>query len=119
MMQSGEQAAQRRAAEHALGRELASEIDHTLERRCAPTGTLRARLEDEAKRRGDRLWRALKKRPSFGVVVLGGMALVAAEAVGVGELAMGIAIGYAAWQVLREGKSIGEALAEVERNVKV
>lgn len=75
---------------------------------------MRARAEDEAKRGMGRVWGELKKRPSIGVIVFGGLAIAAADAIGVGELAMGIGIGYAAWQVLRKGKSIGEALREAE-----
>lgn len=90
-----------------------------IERRNTPAGTWRAYVEDVANRGGARVWTALKRRPSLGVVLFGGMAIAAAGAVGVGELALGIAIGYAAWQVLRGGKSIAEAIEEAERFAKV
>ena len=106
---------QRPAATGDVRREITDDIERSLERRSASSGTLRARAEDKAKRGGVKVWRAFKKRPSLGVIVFGGLAIAAADAVGVGELAMGIAIGYAAWQVLRKGKSVGEALAEAER----
>lgn len=113
-MHSGEQAAQRPAAERDLGREISDDIDHTLGRRVAPPGTLRARAEEQTKQGSARLWHSLKKRPTIGVVVLGGLAILAADAVGVGELAMGIAVAYGAWQVLRKGEPVGKVIQEVE-----
>src|ERR1700733_6773088 len=112
MANGSEQAARRPVAAGDVRREISDDIEHTLDRRTAPSGTIGARMEDRAKRGGVHAWRALKKRPSLGVVLFGGTAIVLADAVGVGELALGIAIGYAAWQVLRKGKSVGEALAE-------
>lgn len=97
-----------------LPRQMADDIDHTLRHRRAPPGTLRSRAEDRAKRAGERAWRGLKRRPSLGVLCVGGMAVAAAGAVGVGELALGIAAGIAAWQVLRKGKSGEETIKEVE-----
>jgi hypothetical protein len=114
MMHSDEQAARRPAAEHDMGREVCDDIDRTLDRRVAPPGTFRARAEHETKRQGTHVWRMLKERPTVGVILFGGLAIAAADAVGVGELAIGIAVGYAAWQVLRKGKSVGEALTERE-----
>jgi hypothetical protein len=115
MTQSGEQPAQRVAERRDLGREIFHNIDHMLERRSARAGSWLGRAEDATKRGGTRVWRALGERPSIGVALLGGAAIAAADAVGVGELAMGIMIGYAAWQVLRKGKPVGEALAEAQR----
>lgn len=118
-MYPGENAAERPLVPKDLGREISDDIDHSLERRTAPAGTWRAHAEDAAKRGGARVWRALKKRPSLGVALFGGLAITAANAVGVGELALGIGIGYAAWQVLRKGTPIGEALEEAERLEKL
>jgi hypothetical protein len=115
MTQSVEQAARRPAADQDIGRELSDDIDRALDRRVAPPGTLRAQAEHEVKQGGARVWRALKHRPSIGVLVIGGLAIAAADAVGVGELAMGIGLGFAAWQVLRKGKTVEQALEEGER----
>jgi hypothetical protein len=115
MAHTSEQAARHPAASGDVRREISDDIEHTLEQRSAPAGTVRARAEDRAKRGGVHLWRALKKRPSIGVLLCGGLAVAAADAVGVGELAIGLAVGYAAWQVLRKGKSVGEALTEPRR----
>jgi hypothetical protein len=115
MTSSVEQAAPRSVERRDFVRDISERIDHTLDCRTAPAGTLRAWVEDEAKRGGTRVWRALERRPSLGVVLVGGLAIAAADAVGVGELAMGIGIGYAAWQVLRKGQSVGEALQEAEQ----
>lgn len=101
-----------REAPHDVVRELHHDIAHSLEQRVAPPGTWRARAEEVTKRRGARLWGALEKRPSLGTLVVGGLVIAAADAVGVGELAMGIAAGYAAWRVLRKGKPAGEASEE-------
>jgi hypothetical protein len=119
MTQPGEHAAKRHRERRDLGRVVFEHIDRTLELRRAPRGTWRARAEDRAKRGGTRVWRALKKRPSVGVVALGGLTIAAASAVGVGELTLGITAGYAAWQVLRKGKSVGEVIEEAERIGKV
>jgi methylmalonyl-CoA mutase N-terminal domain/subunit len=96
-------------------RQMADDIDRTLRHRRAPPGTLRSRAEDRAKRAGERAWIGLKKRPSLGVIGIGGLAVAAAGAVGVGELALGIAAGLAAWQVLRKGKSVEQAIEDIER----
>ncbi len=62
-----------------------------------------ARLEELAKSNGAKLWHQLKKRPSLGVVLVGGVGLTAATLIGVGELTLAILAGYGAYQVLREG----------------
>ncbi len=84
-------------------------MEQMLARRSAPRDTLSARMEDGAKQGIAHAWNALKERPSLGVVVFGGLAMLAADAVGIGELAVGIGVGYAAWQVLRKGEPAGEA----------
>ncbi len=119
MTQPGEQAAERPRERRDLGRRVYDHIDRTLALRRAPEGTWRARAEDRAKRGGTRVWRALKRRPSVGVVALGGLTIAAASAVGVGELTLGITAGYAAWQVLRKGKSVGEVIEEAEHIGKI
>ena len=95
-------------------RTISEDIDRTLGRRTAPRGTARGRAEDTMKHAGGRLWHGMKKRPSLGVLVVGGLAVLAADAVGVGELALGLAVGYAAYQVLCKGKSVDAAIHDVE-----
>jgi hypothetical protein len=107
-----------RAADDGRANEIRADIDRTLQRRSAHEGTWKARAEDRLKRRGAWVWRGMKKRPSIGVIAAGGAALLLADAVGVGELAMAIGIGYAAYQVLRKGTPVDEALREGEDLVR-
>jgi isoaspartyl peptidase/L-asparaginase-like protein (Ntn-hydrolase superfamily) len=62
---------------------------------------------------GARVWGQLKKRPSIGVVVVGAAGLAVASVVGVGEIAIAMIAGYAAYQVLREGVSPGAAARKI------
>ncbi|HEX8110813.1 MAG TPA: hypothetical protein VF516_23940 [Kofleriaceae bacterium] len=99
------------------GHEIRARIEHALRVRSAPPGTAGAKLEHVVKEAGARLWVQLKKRPSIGVVLVGGAGLVAASAVGVGEIAIGMIAGYAAYQVLREGVSPGEAAKKIMEQI--
>jgi hypothetical protein len=83
--------------------EVRARIEQSLHTRSAPEGTASAKVEHLVKREGEKLWVQLKKRPSLGVVLTGAAGLAVASVVGVGELAIGIIAGYAAYQVLREG----------------
>jgi hypothetical protein len=74
---------------------------------CA--GATRA-LEHGVERVGDSTWRMLKHRPFLGVVLAAGAGLGAAVVVGAGELGIGIAAGYAAYQMLRKNLPPSEAL---------
>jgi hypothetical protein len=52
----------------------------------------------------------LRRRPTWGVFLAGSAALVAASTIGVGEVAVAIAAGYAAYRVLtRDRANRGEA----------
>jgi len=115
MTRSAEQPAQRPAGRNDLGREIHHDMERMLERRSAPRDTLRARMEDEAKRDIGRVWNTLTERPSLGAVALGGLAILAANAVGIGELAMGVGMGYVAWKVLRRGEPLDEAVEPAEK----
>jgi hypothetical protein len=92
----------------------AEEVRHRIERmlriRRAPEGTARRDIESRMKDAGASLWTAMKKRPSIGVVLWGGVGLMAAEVIGVAELAAGIAFAYAAYQVLRKGMPVADAI---------
>jgi hypothetical protein len=66
-----------------------------------------------AKDLGARVRIQLKQRPSIGVAAVGLTGLAVASAVGVGEIAIGMIAGYAAYQVLREGVAPGEAARKI------
>ena len=83
--------------------EVRARIEQSLHTRSAPEGTARAKVEHLMKCGGERLWVQLKKRPSLGVALAGATGLAVASVVGVGELAIGLVAGYAAYQILREG----------------
>jgi hypothetical protein len=83
--------------------ELRARIEQALRTRHAAEGTMHARLESAAKRRGEKLWARFKLRPSLGVALVSAAGLGLAMAIGVGELTIAIVAGYAAYQVLREG----------------
>ena len=99
--------------------EVRARIEQSLHTRSAPKGTAMAKVEQLVKHEGGRLWGQLKKRPSLGVVLAGATGLAVASVVGVGELAIGIIAGYAAYQVLREGiapKTVAKDVVEkIER----
>lgn len=95
------------------GHEVRARIEHALRIRSATPGTASAKLEQVVKDAGARAWVQLKKRPSIGVVTVGAAGLAVASVVGVGEIAIGMIAGYAAYQVLREGVSPGEAARKI------
>lgn len=99
------------------GHEVRARIEHALRIRSAPPGTATAKLEQVAKDAGARVWIQLKKRPSIGVVAVGVAGLAVASAVGVGEIAIGMIAGYAAYQVLREGVAPGEAARKIVEEI--
>jgi hypothetical protein len=104
----------------ATGHEVRARIEHALRVRSAPRGTATATLEQVVKDAGARVWVQLKKRPSIGVAVVGVAGIAVASVVGVGEIAIGMMAGYAAYQVLREGVSPGQAARTmIEEIVKV
>ena len=98
--------------------EVRARIEHALHTRTASQGTPAARLEQRVKAEGGKLWVQLRKRPSLGVVLAGGVGLALAATVGVGELAIAIAAGYAAYQVLREGVAPRTAVENVVKEVE-
>ena len=57
-------------------------------------------------------WHELRARPSFGGLLLGGLGLGASMVIGVGELAVGVAIGYAGYLVLARGEAPMQALRD-------
>jgi hypothetical protein len=99
------------------GHEVRARIEHALRVRSARPGTRAAKLEQVVKDAGARVWIQMKKRPSIGVVTVGVAGLAVASAVGVGEIAIGMIAGYAAYQVLREGVSPGEAAKKIMEQI--
>jgi hypothetical protein len=94
------------------GREIRLRIEHALRLRSAPEDTVLASIERSVKPRAARAWRVVEKRPSIGVLVVAGLALVAAEAIGAAELAFAVGAGYAAYQVIAKGRPLPEAVRD-------
>jgi hypothetical protein len=88
-------------------------IEKTLHLRSARRGTRLAWVEERVKATGAVLWRELRKRPSLGVLVVGGAGIALASFVGVGELTVGVFAAYGAYLVLREGMPPVDAVVEV------
>lgn len=97
-------------ARHRIGKMLAT--------RNAPKGTLEARIEDTLKGGGSKLWVIAKKRPFVGVALASGGALAVAMAIGGGEITLAVIVGYAAYQVLREGVPPKEAAEEAFKAIE-
>lgn len=57
-------------------------------------------------------WRELRARPSLGGLLLGCAGLGASMVIGVGELAVGVALGYAGYLMLAKGETPMQALRE-------
>jgi hypothetical protein len=94
------------------------ETGRAIEHRRARREPLRVRAVETIEHDAHEAWMALKKRPGLGVVLLGGLAVAAADAIGVGELAMGIAVGYGAYRLFfrrEEAKPAGEGHLPAER----
>jgi hypothetical protein len=76
--------------------------------RGAPDGERRSEEHAEHRRalsageQGRRALQFLRKKPGVGALVAGGLGLMAANVIGVGELAIALAAGYAVFRVLRE-----------------
>lgn len=85
-------------------------VEHMLKTRSAREGTLAARVEEKFKRRASRLWSAMKRRPSVGVIAAGTAGITAASFVGVGELVIGLSAAYAAYAILKEHMKPDEAV---------
>jgi hypothetical protein len=93
------------------------DIERTLHRRTTPPNTRARVAEDAAKGGGEVLWGAMKRHSYVSMIALGAVGIIAADAVGVGELAVGLAVAYSAFRVLRRGESPSQAIEEVLRDV--
>ena len=89
-----------------LATEFGQRIDHVLRSR-------RAKVEDRVKHQGSRLWSFMKRRPLTGVALVSGGSFLLATALGVGEFTLSLIVGYAAYEVLREGVPPRQAAREV------
>lgn len=98
--------------------EMRGRIEMALRTRFAEQGTTAAVVEDHAKHVGWRVWRAMRKRPSLGIVLVGGAGLAAATAIGVGELTIGLVLAYGAYQVLREGVPPKQAAENIIKEIR-
>jgi hypothetical protein len=71
----------------------------------APNGKFFTRFEHEVEEDFGKALAALRRRPSMGMLLVGAAAVIAAQAIGVGEVALGVALGYAAYRALRQAPS--------------
>jgi hypothetical protein len=94
-------------------------ITHGLRMRHARPGTRAAKAEDMVKVQAEKAWHLLQKRPVAGSVLIGGLGLAVATTIGVGELALGLAFAYAAYEVLGEGMPAKEAAEQMVRELEV
>jgi hypothetical protein len=96
-----------------ISREVSERIHRSLHTRTATPGTARAKVEGVVKTAAQKVWTQLRKRPSLGVLLVGGAGIALATVTGVGELTIGIAAAYGAYQVLRQGVSPDAAVKDV------
>src|SRR5262245_18464685 len=100
-----------------VAKEVRSDIERTLLSRHPNGGERLLAIEDKAKGAGTSLWEHLKKRPYTGVAAASILGFAVASATGVGELAIAVLCGYAAYEVLRRGRPVSETVEEVVRDV--
>lgn len=74
--------------------------------------------EAEVSRKREKADSFFRRRPSMGVVLAGGLGLWAASAIGVGEVAVAMAAGYAAYRVLTRDRSDGGGKSQSEGDVE-
>jgi hypothetical protein len=97
--------------------DLRARVERSLRTRSAPKGTLAARTEELVKTTGAKVWKAMKKRPSLGVLAAAAAGFALASSVGVGEVVIGIFAGYAAYQVLAEGIPVKDAAVHAAEEI--
>jgi hypothetical protein len=100
-----------------VAREVRADIERALHTRHFGHGEILFKVEDKAKTAGEKVWIVMKKRPYFGIGVVSMAGFALATATGVGELAIGVLCGYAAYEVLRRGRPVGQTVEEVVRDV--
>jgi hypothetical protein len=60
----------------------------------------------------DRVWVAFRHRPYFGAALAGGVGLTIASMLGAAEIAIGVGVGYATYQILKNRVPPAQALRE-------
>jgi hypothetical protein len=64
------------------------------------TTSHQGQVSEDVRREGKKAVGVLKKKPALGVVLAGGLGILAASVIGVGEVAIAMAAGYAAYRAL-------------------
>jgi hypothetical protein len=106
-----------RAAVPPIARELRSDLERTLRKRHFGEGRILYAVEDGAKSATAKVWHRLKVQPYVGIAAASLVGFTLASVTGVGELAFGVLCGYGAYQVLRRGEPVSEAVEEMVRDV--
>lgn len=109
----GREEHQRSIAEH-----VRASLYGLLRRRVSRPGTLARSAEDGTKSAGAKLWMGLKRHPYWGVLAAGAGGTAVATALGVGEVAIGVAVAYAAFNVLARGESPEKAAQLLAREIE-
>ena len=100
-----------------VGQEVRADIERSLRTRRFGRGKVLFAVEDRAKTAAARVWVVLKKRPYAGIGASAAFGFTVAAMTGVGELAVAVLCGYAAYEVLRRGQPVEQTLEEVVRDV--
>ncbi len=100
-----------------VAQEVRADIERSLRTRRFGQGKVLFAVEDRAKTAGAKLWVRLKRRPYAGIGAATALGFTVATVTGVGELAVAVLCGYAAYEVLRRGQPVGETVEEVVRDV--
>jgi len=108
-----QQAGVARARSPAIFKTLRRDIEAALSRRSTQPDTQARLVEDAAKRGGASVWSGLKRHSYVGMLAIGGLGVLVADLVGVGELAFGVAAAYGAFRVLKRGEAPEEAVEAV------
>lgn len=93
-------------------------INSSLRRRVTDRGTVARSAESEVKRAASWVWDELRRHPYLGIAIAGVGGVAAASALGVGELAVGIAVAYGAFNVLVRGESPEEAAKALTKQIE-
>jgi hypothetical protein len=86
--------------------------------RASQHGTFAHKVEGGAKRSAGWMWVQLRRHPFISVTTAGAIGVVAATAIGVGELAVGAALAYAGYNVWVRGETPEEAMSELAEGLE-
>jgi len=101
-----------------IAREVRCRVDRALSSVSSPPGTRAAKVERRLKASLTPAWEKLKERPAVGVVAAGGLGFVAAEVIGVSEILLAIGFAYVAYDVLKKGLPLSEAVDDAEHLIQ-